>query len=224
MRSARRGDYANEAGRRTLERVVGRPLTEIDDDDPLIVRNSFPERVARTLADPAAPSPPPLFLLHGEADTLLPARQSERLCDALGGRALEHEHLAPTPSSAPSSPPENEAARLGETPVGGEGLRRVIDCDGAGGELHLIAEGEHALDLCIAEGLCLAGSGASAVLAADSVARMLEWSARSGAGAAPADDSPFASGGADGGTGAVSGGAAALALLLLLRRRRRRIA
>ena len=157
VRTLRDGDdYRSEAGRRTLELVVGGPLESLSSDDPLVRANSFPERVAAERA--AGRRPPPMFLLHGEADELLPVEQSTRMCDALGG-----------------DPDAGAAARaLEAVPIAGE-PRRVVACDDAGSELHLIAEGRHALDVCIADGLCLAGSPTSAASVADSLGRMLDW-------------------------------------------------
>ena len=173
VRALRDGDgYRSEAGRRTLELVVGGPLESLADDDPLVRANSFPERVAVGRA--AGRRPPPMFLLHGEADELLPVEQSTRMCDALGG-----------------DPDAGAAARaLEAVPIAGE-LRRVVACDDAGSELHLIAEGRHALDVCIADGLCLAGSRTSAASVADSLGRMLDW----------IGESPVGTEGANGGLG-----------------------
>jgi len=50
-----------------------------------------------------------------------------------------------------------------------------VNCADDGSELHLITEGEHALDRCIADELCLAGSPQSAAKESDSVQRMLTW-------------------------------------------------
>ncbi|MEE9321633.1 MAG: hypothetical protein V3U76_14390, partial [Granulosicoccus sp.] len=112
-------------------------------------RNSFPDRIAE---NPGVV--PPVFMLHGKNDTLLPYRQSVRLCNALTGN--------------PQFGPAVLNSEQGE-------LREVIACDTQGSELHLLAEGKHALDMCIADELCLAGSPESAALTSDSVARMLEW-------------------------------------------------
>ena len=139
-----------ETGQRILETVVGETLETLDFGSELIVRNSLPLRIGiDAIANPPKPIPP-MFMLHGLQDTVLPVNQSIRLCNALAGEALDR-----------------------EIPV--NGLRRVTNCGDQGSELHLIAEGEHALDLCIAEELCLAGSPASALLTANSVEQMLSW-------------------------------------------------
>ena len=57
--------------------------------------------------------------------------------------------------------------------------RRIHECDGQGSQLHLIAQGQHALDICIADELCLSGDRNSAQLTGDSVDEMLAWMERS---------------------------------------------
>ncbi|MBX2837400.1 MAG: alpha/beta hydrolase, partial [Gammaproteobacteria bacterium] len=145
------GDYNNPAGVRILEAITGASLAELSLDAPIVVDNSFPTIVAQ---DPSAY--PPVFLLHGELDTLLSFRQSARLCNGYSG-SLD-------PSSGPAPLEFNLTS-----------LKNIIQCDSGGTTLHLIAEGEHALDLCIARGLCLSGSEASAQAVAESVDRMLDW-------------------------------------------------
>ena len=123
-----------------------------------------------------------------------------RACNALGGD--------PDAGPAPLAPTLTE-------------LRRTVACDARGSALHLIAEGEHALDACIGDGLCLSGSPDSAALVADSIRTMLAWAgeprpptalavdgsgaqaARDGAGVA---DDPGV-GGADPASSGASGGA-----------------
>lgn len=146
------GEVDSETGKGILETVVGQTLETLDIDAPLIRRNTLTERIVDEVV-----SPPPFFLLHGMQDTVLPFDQSVRLCDALAG----------DPDSGP--------AATAVTADSVDPFKRVVACDLAGSELHLITEGEHALDLCIAEELCLAGSPASARATADSVQRMLDW-------------------------------------------------
>ena len=75
----------------------------------------------------------------------------------------------------------------------------------------MITEGEHALDLCIAEELCLSGSPESAALTADSMNKMLEWIRVASPDSGLLADGPSTSSSVSGG-GSVSG----IALLLLL--------
>ncbi|MFT6877760.1 MAG: hypothetical protein ACJAZF_003890, partial [Granulosicoccus sp.] len=87
----------------------------------------------------------------------------------------------------------------------------VVNCGSAGSELHLIAEGEHALDLCIAEELCLSGSPASAALTSESINSMLSWISE-----ASADSSRLQDGSTDGLADSSGGGFGYLGLLVLL--------
>jgi hypothetical protein len=129
--------------------VTAASLDTIDTGSALIQQNSFPTLIEQNPSDY-----PPVFMLHGESDSLLPARQSIRLCNALAGNA----------ESGPASAIASEGA-----------VSRRIACDDRGSELHLVGEGEHTLDLCIAPELCLAGSPASAAATAKAIERMLEW-------------------------------------------------
>ncbi len=145
------GEYAGEQGRAILEAVTGSTIDELDLDSALVNNNSFPATIAQN------PSIyPPVFMLHGESDTLLPFRQSVRLCNGLAGDV----------EGGPAEPVINT-----------ESLKRVVSCDQKGSQLHLIAEGEHILDLCLTDELCLSGSPASASVTADSIQTMLDWSA-----------------------------------------------
>lgn len=150
VQGVRSGEYESVTGQRILETLLGEPIDNLDINAPVIQRNSFPDRIAESPG-----TTPPVFMLHGKNDTLLPYRQSVRLCNALSG----------DPQSGPALLDNGEGA-----------LREVVACDAQGSELHLLAEGKHALDMCIADELCLAGSPESAALTSDSVARMLEWS------------------------------------------------
>jgi len=144
------GEITTVTGQGILEAVIGQTLETLNIQDPLIQRNALAARVVN-----APVSLPPFFLLHGQKDSVLPVSQSIRMCNALAGN------------------PEAGPASLIDASSGD--LRSVINCGDAGSELHLIAEGEHALDLCIAEELCLSGSPASAKLTTESINTMLTW-------------------------------------------------
>ena len=149
-----------QAGQEILEAVVDQTLETLDpqapEQAPLFQRNSLP---ARIVIDTVSKPIPPFFLLQGQNDTFLPYQQSVRLCNALAGRALD--------SALPLTDDSSE-------------LRTILDCGYADSQLHLIKEGEHALDICIADELCLAGSPASAALTRNSVEQMLDWIKRAG--------------------------------------------
>lgn len=146
------GQIDSVTGQSILETVVDQTLDTLDINAPLVRRNTLTERIVDEVI-----ITPPLFMLHGMEDTVLPFRQSVRLCDALAG-----DPNAGAASQAVLTDPSDP-------------LRRIINCGFDASELHLITEGEHALDLCIAEELCLAGSPDSAAKTADSVQRMLDW-------------------------------------------------
>jgi len=148
----RSGAYTNPAGFKILEAVTGNAINDLDIQSELVIENSFPARIAES------PSHyPPMFILHGEMDSLLPYRQSVRLCNALSGS--DDYNLGPA-SLVPNL----------------NGLASTIVCNANGSTLHLVAEGEHALDLCIAPELCLSGSPQSANQVALSINSMLDWS------------------------------------------------
>jgi hypothetical protein len=90
-------------------------------------------------------------------------------------------------------------------------LRDVFNCGNAGSELHLIKEGEHALDLCIAEELCLSGTPESAALTSESISSMLSW-----IGEASSESSPLQDGTTTGVQGRSGGRLGAIVLMLLL--------
>ncbi len=185
------GEIETVTGQGILEAVVGETLETLDVQLPLIQRNSLAARVVDRQG-----IAPPFFMLHGIEDSVLPVSQSVRMCNALAG-----------------NPEEGPASNLTEQP---DTLRSIVNCGEAGSELHLITEGEHALDLCIAEELCLSGSAQSAALTADSVSHMLDWIRTAQADPALLQDST-------GSTSSGSLGYLGIVSLLLMFLRRRRI-
>ncbi len=146
-----RGEYTNEVGVKIMQRVTGTSTDTFNLQSELVRKNSFP-----SIVEAQPNNYPPMFILHGESDTLLPSRQSVRMCNALAGNV----EAGPAPYNF------NTVS-----------TRRTFACDDRGSQLHLIAEGEHTLDLCISDELCFAGSPASAAATADSIQQMLNWSA-----------------------------------------------
>lgn len=146
-----RGEYNNQTGIRIMERVTGLAPGEFDLQNPVVLDNTLPASVA-ALPD----SFPPMYMLHGESDSLLPSRQSVRMCNGLAGD-LEN---GPVPYD-----------------INTVSVARHFDCDDRGSQLHLVAEGEHTLDLCISDELCAAGSPASAAATAEAIESMLSWAA-----------------------------------------------
>ena len=165
------GDYTGEQGQRILAAVTSsESLRSLDTNSPLVRDNSYPSIIAE---QPGIY--PPVFMLHGESDSLLPFRQSVRLCNGLGGNV----------DSGPASLDLNSGS-----------VSRAYDCDERGSQLHLIAEGEHTLDLCISDDLCLAGSPASAGATSRAIEKMLDWAAAESPFTVSAD--PQSGGGAGG--------------------------
>lgn len=143
------GEYTNQTGITILERVTGQQAEEFDLQSPLVVENTFPAVVAEQ-----PENFPPMFMLHGESDSLLPSRQSVRMCNGLAGDVEN----GPAPFDINTS-----------------SVSRSFACDDRGSQLHLVAEGEHTLDLCISDELCAAGSPASAAATAEVIESMLVW-------------------------------------------------
>ena len=180
------GRHVSGSGTRILESVIGQELESIPVTNELLQQNSFPREVTQRIANNQRI--PPLFMLHGEQDSVLPFRQSVRLCNSLGGN------------------PDTGIASLDPNTTS---ARRIHECDGQGSQLHLIAQGQHALDICIADELCLSGDRNSAQLTGDSVDEMLAWMERS---QLPIQSSLLD--GSDSSTGGSGGPALLLALML----------
>ncbi len=146
------GDYTNEEGLGILAKVLGQDAASYDLADSPVPENSFPAIVADS------PSGyPPMLIMHGQADELVPARQSIRLCNALAGREL------------------NQAVDNSNA------LYHRVDC-GVSSELHLFTQGNHALDICLSSddllsSTCLSGSAESRELVADQLRHSSRWAA-----------------------------------------------
>lgn len=166
------GLYTNDQGLRILERILsadGNATNEVNINASPVPENSFPVRIVE-----GGLTVPPVLMIHGMEDELVEARQSLRMCDALAGREL----------MAVST----EVAAL-------DTLRTITGC-GADSELHLIREGEHALDVCLADSrfatdLCRSGSDVSRDEVSAAISRAATFAASH---AAVAD----AAGGSDG--------------------------
>ncbi len=151
------GTYTNEQGLGILRALLAVEPSEIDISATPIPENTFPAQIL-----PNRNSVPPVFMLHGLADELVEATQSTLLCGALSGDV----------NAIP-----NRDFWLQEPE-----LRHVIECDDRGSQLHLIREGDHALDVCFSnnillQDLCLSGSQTSRQLVADSIDSATSWAA-----------------------------------------------
>jgi len=150
-RQIKSAEYTNITGINIMRRVTGQEIDSLDLQSRIVQDNTFTDKVVQS-----PESYPPMFMLHGESDTLLPVTQSVRMCNALTGNIDDG--------------PASSAIDTGR-------VKNVVTCDDRGSKLHLIGEGEHTLDLCISDELCLSGSPASAAATADSMQTMLDWSA-----------------------------------------------
>jgi len=192
------GRYTNEQGLDILQAVVGTTAEEFDVSASPVPENSFPQQV---VTNPA--SFPPVFMLHGLADELVEATHSTRLCGALSGDL------------------ETVAEREFWLAQGDEAI--VIDCDNRGSELHLIRQGDHALDICLSDNIllqqfCLSGSEQSRALVADAVNGASQWAASVADVRAGDDNNSVNSESRSGGSGAAFG-VLLLGVMLFVRRR-----
>lgn len=161
------GSFVSPPAERVVEAVTGSPVGELDGGSLLVFENTLPAKVAE-----APTAYPPLYLLHGNQDTLVPARQSVRLCNAMSGDLEMGPANQQTLSinSEPMLQPAEPANAGIDQP-----LRQIVACDSRGSQLHLFEEGAHALDFCLVTGFCRSGSEASAALVAESLQMAVEW-------------------------------------------------
>ena len=165
---AQQGLYTDEQGLGILERLIGVEADLVDISASPVPENSFPVRIVEQ-----GISVPPVLMVHGMRDTLVEARQSVRLCDALAGRMLQEA----------DSQIDNFVS-----------LRQTIAC-GADSELQLIREGQHALDVCLADtllptDLCPSGSSASRDEVSIAIGEAVAFAARLGRADEPSEDTP----------------------------------
>lgn len=140
------GELSEETatGVKAVEAFLGKPLVTSSVSDADIVENSFP-----ALIGPDAEGMPPVFIIHGVKDRVVPVDQAIRLCKSYGG---EKETYLPIPD-----------------------LRAEFSCGSGGSRMHLFAEGDHALDACLFSLYCPAGSLESQRQVADSMRQIRAW-------------------------------------------------
>jgi acetyl esterase/lipase len=121
-------------------------LRDVDANSSLVQNNSFPTMIA------ASPSYyPPVYLVHGKVDQLVPAIQSVRMCNAYTG---------------------NPAA--GNATTAGTASRQAYNCGPS--HLDLLQEANHALEICLPPIQCEAGSSTAGLAAAtQSLAEARAW-------------------------------------------------
>ncbi len=117
-------------------------------DLPLVRDNSLPNIVVQQ------PDVfPPMYIVHGSGDSVVPLRQAARLCNALGGNI--DNGPAPLESGV-----ENHVAYV---------------CDDRGSRLQVIAGAEHMLDICPSVLWCPAGDATAQAVARTALRDGYDW-------------------------------------------------
>ncbi|HGG60030.1 MAG TPA: alpha/beta hydrolase [Gammaproteobacteria bacterium] len=145
---------SHRAGEASLSAFIGQDAATAPVDLPVVQANSLPERAL------GVAGLPPIFLLHGDADTLVPVDQSARLCNALAGEV------------------ENGPAADIRIPEGR--ARRDIVCNEQDkSRLVVIGGADHALDYCLeVAGIptnCPAGGVEARAAVRDALADARDW-------------------------------------------------
>ncbi len=159
------GFYTNDEGLSILERVIGKPSNEATIDDPLVYQNSFPLRIQNDNILAA-----PMMIVQGMKDELVESRQSLRLCQALAAEPLIETN--------------QEITAISE-------LSTHRNC-GDESSLHLVRDGNHALDVCLNDNLsstCPAGGKDSRVRVAAIVDDAVQFASTSAGNSQPARSS-----------------------------------
>lgn len=147
------GEYTNQQGIGTMNVLLG-DAQSYDLGASPVPENSFPQLIVAQSQEL-----PPMKIVHGLADELVPAQQSVRLCNALAGRDLSES-------------------------VETQGRQQTTVSCGGDSELTLFAQGDHALDVCVAPDplltalvgeLCLSGDAAASQLVAEELDRTITW-------------------------------------------------
>jgi len=146
----------NTLGLAAINGFIGESVETVDyANNALVQDNEFPKFAAAKQGQI-----PPLYMIHGDADALVPVTQSARLCNGLTGDA------------------DNGPASDLTMPAGA--ARKVIECDDAESQLHVIAGADHILDVCIKIGgvieiVCPTGTIASQNAARKSIIGARAW-------------------------------------------------
>lgn len=131
----RNGNIYSEQGKAIIETFIGDTFDKLDVYGSAVQANSYPQKIA---GNPNAY--PPVYLIHGSSDDLVPVEQSIRMCAAFNGSV---------------------ASSLSQNPDGS------YSCGSNGGKLNIIPGAEHALEICVEGAVCLAGDEAKAREAID---------------------------------------------------------
>lgn len=146
------GEYDDTEGKLALSAVFGSDYDELTQDEPFIVENSYPSIIR---SQPL--QYPPMMILHGEADKLVPVRQVTRLCNALAGRDLDFKLYDP-------------------------GLVQKRFICGQDQELRLYVEAGHAMEVCVSTSQllsfsCFSGGAESQQAIAEGLENASRWAA-----------------------------------------------
>lgn len=136
-------------GQKAMEQFLGRSLSEASSTDPDVIDNSFPALINRH-----PQTMPPMWIIHGAVDDVVPVDQSRRLCRALSGTLDSSDALAVVESNP---------------------LRRTFQCGTNGSQLHIIEQGNHALDACVFSLICPAGNRQSQQVVSESLQEAQRW-------------------------------------------------
>ncbi len=138
-------------GLEALQGFIGTSVDSVQLTDSAIVENSIPAMIAEQ-----PERFPPMFVIHGSGDSLVPVSQSMRLCNALAG----------DPDQGPVGTLYTSVA---------EGYSQSFACDQRGSQLHIITAAEHMLDGCLFSLLCPAGGVESQRAVQDSLRAGRDW-------------------------------------------------
>lgn len=139
-------------GDQLLAGYLGESLREVDLNSDKVRQSSFPP-----LIEGRAQRPPPVFIVHGVADKLVPSEQSVRLCNAYAGK-IE------------GGPAVND----GGDPRAGV-YARAYHCGDGGSQLRLLAEADHGLDACVPHLSCPSGDVHGQRVAREAVKDAIDW-------------------------------------------------
>lgn len=145
------GIPTNSQGVAAVAGFLGEAVLTANVDSDLVQSNAFPKIVSGKQGEI-----PPLFMIHGDADALVPVTQSARLCNALA---------TGDPDNGPAS----------DLSIPGGAAKKVIQCTVSASQFHVIAGADHILDICIEPFVCPAGTVASKDAARNSIIAARQW-------------------------------------------------
>ncbi len=153
LESVRSGAITDPRGAGALQAFFGvDDIALIDINSSIVAKGSLPPIIE---VDPVPY--PPMYMIHGFADTLVPSEQSVRLCNALSGSIL---------NGPAANDPGNPFAGI---------YKKSYQCDDKGSRLDLLAEAQHGLEICVPGLKCQAGSDAALPSVEESLLNAYNW-------------------------------------------------